>query len=98
LKKDFVYRQSKRALDGARGTKAMILPGIDVDIPVGQLDMGPEAIATAARTTRTDVKNAVIQAFKAGAPGIVVSRDYAEMKLENLSGVGDAIRELGLAT
>lgn len=98
LKKDFVYRQSKRAIDGARGTKAMVLPGIDVDIPVGQLDMGTASLETAARTSRSDVKNAVIQAFKAGAPGIVVSRDYSEMKPENLSGVGDAIRELGLTT
>jgi hypothetical protein len=98
LKNDFVYRQSRRAIDGARGTKAMILPGIDVDIPVMQLDMGAAPLETAPRTTRADVRRAVIQAFKAGSPGIVISRDYCEMKLENLSGVGDAIKELGLAT
>lgn len=98
LKGDFVYRQSKRAIDGARGTKAMILPGIDVDIPVTQLDMGTADLRTAARSTRADVKNSVMQAFNAGAPGIVVSRDYAEMDLEHLSGVGDAIRELNLTT
>jgi hypothetical protein len=50
------------------------------------------------RTTRQDVKKAVTQAFQAGAPGIVISREYAEMKLDNLSGAGDAIRELGLKT
>lgn len=98
LKKDFVYRQSKRAIDGARGTKAMVLPGIDVDIPVGQLDMGVAKLETAAKTSRADVKSAVMQAFKAGAPGIVVSRDYSEMKPENLSGVGDALREMGITT
>ena len=30
---------------GARGTNAMILPGIDVDIPVWQFDMGKAARA-----------------------------------------------------
>ncbi len=98
LKNDFVYRETKRAMDGARGTKAMILPGIDVDIPVWQLDMGKAPLSEAAQTTRADVKKIVTQAFQAGAPGIVISREYAEMKLDNLSGVGDAIRELGLKT
>jgi hypothetical protein len=42
--------------------------------------------------------NAAVQAaFKAGAPGVVLSRKYAEMKLTNLTGAGDAIRELGFA-
>jgi hypothetical protein len=98
LKNDFVYRESKRAVEGARGTKAMILPGIDVDIPVWQLDMGKAPLALATRSTRADVKKAVMQAFGAGAPGIVISREYCEMKLDNLSGAGDAIRELGLKT
>lgn len=98
LKNDFVYRQSKRAIDGARGTKAMILPGIDVDIPVMQLDMGSARQEAPPRTTREDVRRAVVQAFSAGAPGIVISRDYWEMDLENLSGVGDAVRELGITT
>jgi len=98
LKNDFVYCETKRAVEGARGTKTMILPGIDVDIPVWQLDMGKTPLAEAVRTTRLDVKNAVRQAFRAGVPGIVISREYTEMKFENLSGAGDAIRELGLKT
>ncbi|HEV2663587.1 MAG TPA: hypothetical protein VG324_01665 [Blastocatellia bacterium] len=98
LKNDFVYRESKRAVDGARGAKTLILPGIDVDIPVWQLDMGKTPLSEAARTTRQDVKKVVMQAFQAGAPGIVISREYTEMKLENLSGAGDAIRELRLKT
>lgn len=98
LKNDFVYRETKRAIEGARGTKAMILPGIDVDIPIWQLDMGKAPLSEAARTTRADVKKIVMQAFQAGAPGIVISREYSEMKLDNLSGAGDAIRELGLKT
>lgn len=97
LKNDFVYRQSKRALDGVRGSKAMIFAGVDVDIPIGRMDMGAST-GEVAQTTRTEVKNAVEQAFKAGVPGIVISREYSEMKLDNLSGVGDALKELGLKT
>jgi hypothetical protein len=44
------------------------------------------------------VREVVKQAFRAGVPGIVISREYTEMKSENLRGVGDAIRELGLTT
>jgi hypothetical protein len=98
LKRDFVHRESKRAVEGARGSGTAILSGIDVDIPVLPLDLGPVQPSEAARTTRGDVREAVRQAFQAGVDGIVVSREYTEMQLENLSGVGDAIRELGLRT
>jgi hypothetical protein len=32
-------------------------------------------------------------AFRAGAPGVILSRKYSEMKLANLGGAGDAVRE-----
>jgi hypothetical protein len=98
LKHDFVYRESRRAMEGARGSRTLILSGIDVDIPVLPLDLGPSKPSEVARSTRQDVRAAVKQAFQAGVHGIVVSREYTEMQLENLSGVGDAIRELGLRT
>jgi hypothetical protein len=98
LKRDFVYRESKRAMDGARGSRTLILSGIDVDIPVLPLDLGKASPTEVAHSTRQDVRDAVKQAFQAGVHGIVVSREYTEMQLENLSGVGDAIRELGLRT
>lgn len=98
LKRDFVSRESKRAMEGARGSRTLILSGIDVDIPVLALDLGPAKPSEVARCTRQDVRAAVKQAFQAGVHGIVVSREYTEMRLENLSGVGDAIRELGLRT
>ena len=41
-------------------------------------------------------KEAVLAAFRAGAPGVILSRKYSEMRLANLSGAGDAIRELKL--
>jgi len=98
LKRDFVARETRRVVEGARGSRTQILAGIDVDIPVLKVDLGASAASEASRSTRQDVHAAVRQTFQAGAHGIVVSREYTEMQLDNLSGVGDAIRELGLKT
>jgi hypothetical protein len=98
LKHDFVFRESKRAVEGARGSKTRILAGIDVDIPILKADLGSASPSEASRCTRQDVRAAVTQAFKAGVHGIVISREYTEMELEHLSGVGDAVRELGVQT
>ncbi|HKR31354.1 MAG TPA: hypothetical protein VJT08_12795 [Terriglobales bacterium] len=46
------------------------------------------------RTNPADVKAAVLAAFRAGAPGVVLSRKYAEMKLTNLAAAGEALRQL----
>ena len=70
-----------------------VLAGIDVDIPILKLDLGASDPAKASRSTREDVRAAVRQALQAGVHGIVVSREYTEMQLENLSGVGDALRD-----
>jgi hypothetical protein len=85
---DYVYRESKRAMDGAAGTKTLIWPGIDIDIPTA---------ANLTKCTPHGTKEAVLAAFRAGVPGVVLSRKYSEMKLANLSGAGDAIKELKLA-
>ena len=98
LKGDFVSRESKRALEGASGSRTLVLSGIEVDIPVLALDLGPLKPDDVARCSRASVNAAVKQAFQAGVHGIVVSREYTEMRLEHLSGVGDAIRELGVQT
>jgi hypothetical protein len=95
LKNDFVHRESKRAMEAVRGTGSLLLPGIDIDIPT-DIERRASGLTDLAVTTRADVKTAVTQAFQAGVPGIVISRQYSEMKLENLSGVGDALRELGI--
>ena len=80
----YVERETRRALHDVNGAAA-IYPGIDVDIPTA-LDEK--------RTQAADVKAAVLAAFRGGAPGIVLSRKYAEMKLSNLAGAGEALREL----
>lgn len=33
LSADYVYRETKRSLDGVAGTKTLLWPGIDIDIP-----------------------------------------------------------------
>ena len=51
---------------------------------------GPELT----RCTREGVRDAVLAAFDGGARGVVLSRKYSEMRLDILSGAGDAIRQL----
>jgi len=83
LSADSVYRETKRALDGAAGTKTLIWPGIDIDIPTDQ---------NHSKCTPQGTKAAVLAAFRAGAHGVLLSRKYSEMKLANLAGAGEAVR------
>jgi hypothetical protein len=85
---DYVYREAKRAMDGSKGTQTLIWPGIDIDIPTAP---------NHSKSTPQGTKDAVLAAFRAGVPGVLLSRKYSEMKLANLSGAGDAIRELKFA-
>jgi len=87
LSADYVYRETKRALEGVDGTHTLIWPGIDIDIPTE---------TNHSKCTPQSVKEAVMAAFRAGAPGVLLSRKYSEMKLADLSGAGAAIRELKL--
>ena len=50
------------------------------------------------KRTPQSVKDAVLAALKAGAPGVILSRQYSEMRLANLRGAGDAVRELRLSS
>jgi hypothetical protein len=88
LSADYVHREAKRAMDAAAGTSVRIWPGIDIDIPTGK---------DQSKSTRQGTRDAVLAAFRAGAHGVILSRKYSEMRLANLSGAGDAIRELKLA-
>jgi hypothetical protein len=83
LSSDYVFRETKRALVGVKG-RSGILPGIDIGIPVG-----PKS-----RIASTDdTYLATLAAYSAGAPGVILSRKYSEMKLANLAAAGRAIRE-----
>ena len=80
---DYVLRETRRAVAGV-GPKLRVWPGIDVDIPTG---------AASKKTTPDDVYQAVHAAFAGGAHGVLLSRKYSEMRLDNLRGAGRAIRE-----
>ncbi len=84
---DYVSRETKTWLEAARGTKLQVLSGIDVDVSPNNDDLP---------RSREGVRDAVLAAFQAGAPGVVLSRMYSEMMLDHLSGAGDAIRQLDL--
>ena len=88
LSSDYVYREAKRAIAGAAGTKTLIWPGIDIDIPTADNN---------SKSTPEGTRDAVLAAFRAGVPGVILSRKYSEMKLANLSGAGDGVRQLGFA-
>jgi hypothetical protein len=88
LSADYVYREAKRAREALNGTKTQLWPGIDIDIPTGQ---------TQSKSSPESTRAAVAAALRAGSDGILLSRKYSEMKLANLRGAGDAIKEAGLA-
>jgi hypothetical protein len=87
LSADYVERETRRAVDGVGGTATQIWPGIDIDVPVA---------AGASHCTPEGVQAAVKAVFRAGAQGIILSRNYTEMKPENLTAAGTALRELGV--
>lgn len=78
---DYVFRETKRTLDAVEG-KCRVYSGIGVDIP-NKYGSTPER-----------VYDATLAAFRAGAQGVVFSREYAEMHLENLAGGGRAIQKI----
>jgi hypothetical protein len=85
---DYVYRETKRTVDSLAGTQTQVWPGIDIDVPTA---------GGSSKCTPEGVRDAVLGAYKGGAQGVVLSRSYSEMKLENLRGAGVALEQLGLA-
>jgi hypothetical protein len=87
LSADYVARETRRTLDDGGAGRVAVWPGIDIDVPVP---------AGAGRCTAQSVKAAVVAAFKAAAPGVILCRNYSEMDPQHLAGAGDALKELGL--
>ena len=83
LSADYVYRETRRALDGVKG-KCLILPGIDVNLPTGK---------DSRKASPDDTYAAALAAFRAGSDGVILSRKYSEMFLANLEAAGRAIRD-----
>jgi hypothetical protein len=88
LSADYVARETKRAVEQVAG-KVKIYPGIDIDVPTLTTSMNPEK-----RTSPEDVRKSLQAAFGAGADGVVLCREYAEMWLANLASAGDTLREI----
>jgi hypothetical protein len=83
LSPDYVLRETQRALAGVQG-KCNILPGIDIGIPTAK---------TSRKASADDTYAATAAALKAGAQGVIFSRKYSEMRLENVAAAGRAVRE-----
>ena len=85
LSADYVHRETKRAREGLAGTKTLLWPGIDIDIPTekGHSRCSPEGVC-----------DATLAAFQGGAHGVILSRKYSEMTLANLRGAGIAVRQV----
>ncbi|MEX1182035.1 MAG: hypothetical protein WEF86_02290 [Gemmatimonadota bacterium] len=81
---NYVFRETERSVASANG-KTKIYPGIGFDVPWGDATMEADP---------EEVYQATLKAFEAGASGIVVSREYEEMKVPNLRAVGRAVREV----
>lgn len=84
---DYVLRETKRAIAGA-GPTMKIWPGIDVDVPTG---------AASRKAQPADIYEVVKAAFAGGAHGVLLSRKYSEMRLDNIRAAGRAVRDLKLA-
>jgi hypothetical protein len=84
LSAEYVASETRRAVAGTGG-KVQIYPGIDIDVPTSPNEK---------HTTPDDVRAATKAAFGAGANGVVLSREYYEMWLANLSAAGETTRQI----
>ena len=82
---DYVGREVRRSVASAGG-KTKIFAGIGIDVPGSPPD-DPETVYMA-----------TAEALKAGAGGIVISREYEEMKVPNLEAIGNAVRDWAKVT
>ena len=77
---DYVYRETKRSVASANG-KTKIFAGIGIDVPGSPSD-DPETVYLA-----------TLKSLQAGAGGIMISREYEEMKVSNLKAIGKAVSD-----
>ena len=86
---EYVYNETRRCVKGVQG-KARVYSGIGVDVPWHL----PEGGMKANLSDQDKLFQAVLKAFEAGADGILISREYNEMRLESLSTIGRALKDL----
>lgn len=83
---EYVAREIERCVGEVAG-KCAVLSGIGFDVPNGD--------ATIPEPDEANVYEATRRSFEAGADGLLISREYVEMKQENLRAVGRALTDLG---
>ena len=83
----YVYGQCADAVRGVDGLSKVYM-GIGVDAPRSRKDQ--------AACTPDIVRRSVLATYRAGGEGVVFAPNYASMKLTNLDGAAEALRELGL--
>ncbi len=83
LSADYVYRETRRCVQAVQG-RAAVYAGVGFDIPWN----GQRFYSDPALTYQ-----ATYRAFEAGASGLVVSREYDEMRLDNLRAVKRAVQD-----
>jgi hypothetical protein len=88
LSADYVQRETRRAAAALADTATQVWPGIDIDVPVAP---------GSSHCTPASVRSAVRAVFAGGGHGVLLSRNFVEMKPANLDAAGSALRELGLA-
>jgi hypothetical protein len=83
LSVNYVYRETRRCVQAVDG-RAAVYAGVGFDIPwQGQRFYSDPALTY----------QAAYRAFEAGASGLVVSREYDEMRLDNLQAVKRAVED-----
>ena len=83
----YVRRQCEDALRGVHG-EAKVFMGLGIDAPRVRADQ--------AKCTPDIAYRSVMATYRAGGHGVVLSPNYASMKLMTLDGVAKALTELGL--
>jgi len=84
---EYVYREIDRCVREVEG-QCQVLSGIGFDVPCWD--------QTIAKPDPENVYQATRRSFDAGADGLLISREYVEMKVENLKAVGKALTDLGV--
>lgn len=92
---DYVYKMTRQIVDGVKG-QIPVYAGIGFDVPWGGLTWDEMKWGRFAGDPEK-VYQSVLRAFEAGASGIVVSRAYDEMRMENLKAVGRALGDVNKA-
>jgi hypothetical protein len=89
----YVATETRRAVAACAGTRCRVLPGIGLDIPLGR-DHGERTLAS----TPERITAAIHAAADAGADGVLLCREYDEMRLGSLHAAGAAMSQASWRT